>query len=146
MLFRSLITVIAASSGLTTPGAWRNCTRLLFRMRLSIARRRRLSSWPTRMSVSSGPTMPSRMAKAAAADLKGGDAAANAAIVGAILDGKPGAPRDVVLLNAGAALFIAGRAGDVRAGIARAAAAIDSGAARKTLETMVRVSQSGVGA
>jgi anthranilate phosphoribosyltransferase len=85
------------------------------------------------------------MAKAAAADLKGGDAAANAAIVAAILDGQRGAPRDVVLLNAGAALFVAGRAQDVRAGITAAAAAIDSGAARKTLETMVRVSQSGAG-
>jgi anthranilate phosphoribosyltransferase len=81
------------------------------------------------------------MPKAAAADLKGGDAAANAAIVTAILDGQQGAPRDVVLLNAGAALFVAGQASDVRAGIEHAAAAIDSGAARTTLEKMVRGSQ-----
>ncbi len=83
------------------------------------------------------------MAKAVPADLKGGDGSANAAIVSAILDGQQGAPRDVVLLNAGAALFVAGLAGDVRAGIARAAEAIDSGAARATLAKMVRGSQEG---
>ena len=86
------------------------------------------------------------MTKALPADLKGGDASANAAIISAILDGRPGAPRDVVLLNAGAALFVAGRADDVRAGIARAAEAIDSGAARTTLEKMVRGSQEGAAA
>ena len=80
--------------------------------------------------------------KAAPADLKGGDAAQNAAIVTGILDGTRGAARDVVLLNAGAALFLAGRAVDVRDGISRAASAIDSGAARATLETMVRASHS----
>ena len=83
------------------------------------------------------------MAKAVPADLKGGDGSANAAIVSAILDGQQGAPRDVVLLNAGAALFVAGLAGDVRAGIARAAEAIDAGAARATLAKMVRGSQEG---
>ena len=56
---------------------------------------------------------------------------------------KQGPPRDVVVLNAGAALFVAGKVDDVRAGIARAAAAIDSGAARATLEKMVRTSQQG---
>ena len=81
--------------------------------------------------------------KALPADLRGGNASANAAIVSAILDGQKGAPRDVVLLNAGAALFVAGQVDGVRAGIARAAAAIDAGAARATLEKMVLVSQSG---
>lgn len=79
--------------------------------------------------------------KATPADLKGGDATQNAAIVTSILDGTRGAARDVVLLNAGAALFLAGRAVDVRDGISRAASAIDSGAARGTLEKMVRASQ-----
>ena len=51
---------------------------------------------------------------------------------------KRGPARDVVLLNAGAALFVAGRAPSVRAGIENAARAIDSGAARATLERMVR--------
>jgi anthranilate phosphoribosyltransferase len=80
------------------------------------------------------------MSKSTPADLKGGDAAENAGIVRAVLDGKPGAARDVVLLNAAAALFIAGRAATVRDGIAQAAAAIDSGAARETLDKMVRCS------
>jgi anthranilate phosphoribosyltransferase len=79
--------------------------------------------------------------KATAADLQGGDAAANAGIVKRILDGVRGAPRDIVLLNAGAALFVAGRAGSVRDGIARGAAAIDSGAARDTLARMAQCSR-----
>ena len=78
--------------------------------------------------------------KASPTDLKGGDAAANAAIVTAILDGKKGSARDVVLLNAGAALFVAGRVGSIQEGIAMAASAIDSGGARTTLEAMARAS------
>jgi anthranilate phosphoribosyltransferase len=85
------------------------------------------------------------IAKASPADLKGGDAGENAGIVLRVLEGKPGAPRDVVLLNAGAALFVAGRATGVAEGIAIAAAAIDSGAARAVLEKMVQGSQSGAG-
>jgi anthranilate phosphoribosyltransferase len=81
------------------------------------------------------------IAKAAPDDLKGGDAAANASIVRRVLDGRGGAPRDVVLLNAGAALFVAGRAGSVPAGVKLAAAAVDSGAARATLDRMARSSQ-----
>jgi anthranilate phosphoribosyltransferase len=80
-------------------------------------------------------------AKAAPDDLKGGDAAANADIVRGVLDGRRGAPRDVVLLNAGAALFVAGRAESVSAGATLAGAAVDSGAARATLDKMVRGSQ-----
>jgi len=79
--------------------------------------------------------------KGSAADLQGGDAAMNAEIVRGVLAGRKGAPRDVVLLNAGAALFVAGAAGSVREGLHRAAAAIDSGAAAATLEAMVRLSQ-----
>ena len=79
--------------------------------------------------------------KASPADLKGGDAAANAAIVTAILDGRKGPARDVVLLNAGAALFVAGRVGSIQEGIAMAVTAIDSGGARTTLEAMARASR-----
>ncbi len=68
--------------------------------------------------------------KAAPEALKGGDAATNAEIVRGVLAGRPAPARDVVLLNAGAGLFVAGGADTVREGIARAAAAIDSGAAR----------------
>jgi anthranilate phosphoribosyltransferase len=82
------------------------------------------------------------LAKAAPADLRGGDAAANAAIIRSVLFGDRGPRRDVVLLNAGAALFISGTSASVRDGIARAAAAIDSGAAAKTLATMAEISHS----
>jgi anthranilate phosphoribosyltransferase len=78
--------------------------------------------------------------KAGPADLQGGDAAANASIIRDILSGAHGACRDVVLLNAGAALFVGGRASSVRDGIERAAHAIDSGAAKKTLASMVAAS------
>jgi len=80
-------------------------------------------------------------AKALAEELKGGDAAVNAEMVRGVLDGRRGAPRDVVLLNAGAALFVAGRADSVAAGIKLAVAAIDEGAARATLDRMVSSSQ-----
>jgi anthranilate phosphoribosyltransferase len=75
--------------------------------------------------------------KASGADLQGGDAAANAAIVLEVLAGKRGPARDVVLLNAGAAVCVAGRAASIAQGIALAAACIDSGAARATLDKMV---------
>jgi anthranilate phosphoribosyltransferase len=75
--------------------------------------------------------------------LRGGDAATNAGILRSILAGETGPRRDVVLLNAGASLFVGGRAPSVREGIARAAAAIDSGQARATLDAMVLASQNG---
>ena len=79
--------------------------------------------------------------KATREDLTGGDAPANASIVRDILGGAKGPRRDVVLLNAGAALFIGGKAGSVREGIGRAAEAIDSGAAKQALERMVAASK-----
>lgn len=79
--------------------------------------------------------------KAPGEALRGGDAAENAAIVRSILAGTRGPARDVVLLNAGAALFVAGAVDAVRDGIGRAAEAIDSGAAARTLEAMARLSQ-----
>jgi len=66
-------------------------------------------------------------------------------IVRAVLDGRGGPPRDIVLLNAGAALFVAGRVESVRAGIARAAKAIDNGAARLTLDAMASGSRAEAG-
>jgi anthranilate phosphoribosyltransferase len=79
--------------------------------------------------------------KATAADLAGGDAADNAALIERVLAGERGAPRDVVLLNAGAALFVAGAAPSVADGIGLAGGAIDSGAARGTLDRMVQASR-----
>jgi anthranilate phosphoribosyltransferase len=78
--------------------------------------------------------------KGAAESLQGGDAAVNAEIIRGVLAGQRGGSRDVVLFNAGVALFVAGAVDSVRAGIARAAEAIDSGAARATLDAMVRLS------
>lgn len=75
--------------------------------------------------------------------LRGGDAAANAAIIRGILEGETGAARDIVLYNAGASLLIAGRAATLRDGITMAAEAIDSGRARGVLERLARVSQEG---
>jgi anthranilate phosphoribosyltransferase len=83
------------------------------------------------------------LSKAERRDLQGGDAAVNAAIVSAVVAGEKGPRRDVVLLNAGASLFVGGKAASVREGIAIAAQAIDSGAARTTLDAMIAASQLG---
>jgi anthranilate phosphoribosyltransferase len=67
-------------------------------------------------------------------ELRGGDPQANAAIARDVLSGARGPKRDVVLLNAAAALLVAGRATDLRDGVAQAAAAIDDGRARHLLD------------
>jgi anthranilate phosphoribosyltransferase len=72
--------------------------------------------------------------------LKGDDARCNARIARSVLAGEPGAPRDVVLFNAGAALLIAGAVPTVKDGIERAAAAIDDGTAATVLDRMVAAS------
>ena len=69
--------------------------------------------------------------------LSGGDAAANAAITRAILGGREGAPRDVVVVNAGAALYVSGAASTLRKGAELAAEAIRSGAAQRKLEELI---------
>jgi len=79
--------------------------------------------------------------KAVPADLQGGDAAANAAILRAVIGGEKGPRRDVVLLNAGASLFVGGKAASVREGIERAAQAVDSGAATTKLDAMITASK-----
>lgn len=90
-----------------------------------------------------GTLDPARLGfpRAARDDLKGGDAAENAAIARRVLSGEKGPPRDVVLLNAAAALEVAGRVGSLEEGIAVAAESIDSGAASRALERWVEVSQ-----
>ena len=77
--------------------------------------------------------------KATPADLRGGDATHNASLIRAVLAGETGPARDVVLLNAGAALFICGHAAALKQGIALAAAAIDDGRAARTLAALVAV-------
>jgi anthranilate phosphoribosyltransferase len=73
------------------------------------------------------------LARAGADALGGGDAQLNSAIALSLLGGEPGPRRDVVLLNAGAALFVAGRAGDIAEGVALATEAIDSGRAAEVV-------------
>jgi len=77
------------------------------------------------------------VAVAPAASIVGGDAVENAAIVTSVLTGEPGPRRDVVLLNAGAALLVAGVADDLASGVAAAAESIDSGTALEKLEALV---------
>jgi anthranilate phosphoribosyltransferase len=79
--------------------------------------------------------------KAVRRDLQGGDAAANATILRAVIGGEKGPRRDVVLLNAGASLFVGGKAASVREGIERAGQAVDSGAARMKLDAMIAASK-----
>jgi anthranilate phosphoribosyltransferase len=76
-------------------------------------------------------------------DLKGGDASVNAAAIRQVLAGEPGAFRDIVLLNAGAALIVGGKVTSLREGAERAARAIDTGAAAQALDKLVAVSNAG---
>ncbi len=76
---------------------------------------------------------------AAPGDLAGGDAEANAAITRSILEGQAGAPRDIVCLNAGAAIVAGGKAANLREGFAKALESIDGGSALKALEMLVEV-------
>ena len=84
------------------------------------------------------------LAKVEPGALVGADAERNAQIARAVVSGETGPARDVVLLNAGAALFIAGRVSHIRRGVALAQAAIDDGRAAATLEAMVRTSREAV--
>ena len=72
-------------------------------------------------------------------DLKGGDAAHNATAIRDVLDGKAGPFRDIVLLNAGAALLVGGLVNDLPAGVASAIQSIDSGAAKTALARLVSI-------
>ena len=78
--------------------------------------------------------------RAATADLKGADAAHNAEALRGVLDGKQGPFRDVAILNAAAALVVAGKAKDIKEGAALAAKSVDSGEAKKRLDRLIAVS------
>ncbi len=73
-------------------------------------------------------------------DLLGGDSEANANAIRDLLAGEKGAYRDIVLLNAAAALIVAGKAPDLKTGVALGAAAIDSGKAANVLARLIAVS------
>jgi anthranilate phosphoribosyltransferase len=80
--------------------------------------------------------------RAAGETLRGGDANFNAIALQSVLDGMPSPYRDVALLNAAAALIVAGRARDLKEGVALGSKSIDSGAAAARLKRLVAVSNS----
>jgi anthranilate phosphoribosyltransferase len=82
------------------------------------------------------------IARSTTADIVGGDAAANNAALNAAFTGVTGPVRDIVSFNAGCALFVAGATASIDEGIARAHRALDDGAARRLLDTVVEVSRS----
>ncbi len=81
------------------------------------------------------------IARAPMSELRGGDAAFNAGVIRRVLDGERGARRDIGVLNAAAALVVAGAAASLGDGAVMAAEALDSGRALGALEGLVRVSR-----
>jgi anthranilate phosphoribosyltransferase len=76
------------------------------------------------------------LARASLDDLKGGDPQYNASIARRVLNGEPGAWRDIVVLNAGAAIYVAGRAASIADGVRAASESIDSSSACHALERL----------
>jgi anthranilate phosphoribosyltransferase len=83
------------------------------------------------------------LAKVKPEALRGGDAAANATAIQDVLEGKKSAFRDVALFNAAAALVVAGKANDIKAGFALASHSLDSGEAEGRLDRLIVVSNDG---
>ena len=81
------------------------------------------------------------IARADPEQLRGGTPEGNARALRAVLEGTPGAYRDIVVMNAAAALIVAGRAGTLTEGAAMAAESIDSGRARRTLDALTSLSR-----
>jgi anthranilate phosphoribosyltransferase len=80
------------------------------------------------------------MPRASIADLQGGDRQENAQIIRGVLAGEPGPRRDIVLMNAAAALVAGAKARDLKEGVALAARSVDSGAAAGKLEALIGLS------
>jgi anthranilate phosphoribosyltransferase len=80
------------------------------------------------------------ISRSSANDLKGGDAAQNAEALQQVLEGKKNAFRDAAVMTAAAALLVAGKARDLKEGVATAQRSIDGGGARAALEKLVKVS------
>jgi anthranilate phosphoribosyltransferase len=72
-------------------------------------------------------------------DLRSGSAEESSRVVRAVLEGQKGAPRDVVLLNSGAAFYVSGSAASIEEGMALAAESIDSGKAKHKLAQLIRM-------
>jgi anthranilate phosphoribosyltransferase len=83
------------------------------------------------------------LARAALADLRGGDPAENATALRALLDGATGPYRDIVLMNAAAAFLVADKVETLREGVELAASSIDSGAARAALDKLIALTCEG---
>jgi anthranilate phosphoribosyltransferase len=83
------------------------------------------------------------LGRAQPANLLGGDAEENAAALWSLLEGTPGAYRDIVVINSAAALIVAGRAKDLAQGARQAEESIDSGSARRALEAMITITNRG---
>jgi anthranilate phosphoribosyltransferase len=106
-------------------------------------------SGPTRLSEANGAAVQSRdvhpeefgVPRATLDQIQGGDAAANARLLTAVLQGERGPYRDVVLANAAAAFTVAGKAKDFPEGVERAAEALDSGAALGKLKALAEFTQ-----
>ena len=82
------------------------------------------------------------IASASLSDLRGGDTRENARIIREILAGERGAFRDIVLMNAGAAIYTGGQARNLHEGIGRAASSIDAGNASARLDALVEATRS----
>jgi anthranilate phosphoribosyltransferase len=80
-------------------------------------------------------------APATMADLRGGNAAFNAGVIRAVLEGEQSARRDIGILNAAAALIVAGRTDDLESGLVLAAESVDSGQAVGVLDALIATSQ-----
>ena len=80
------------------------------------------------------------VAEAVVDDLRGGDPQTNAGIIRSVLDGEPGPCRDIVVVNAAAALLVAGRAPDLKLAVEQANESLDSGSARRKLEQLLEFS------
>jgi anthranilate phosphoribosyltransferase len=74
-------------------------------------------------------------------DLAGGDAAENARILRSVLEGERGPARDIVLLNAAAAIYLGGRARDLHVGLEHAGSSIDAGSALKKLDALIETTR-----
>jgi anthranilate phosphoribosyltransferase len=80
-------------------------------------------------------------ARAVPADIRGGSPEENAHIIRAVLAGEKGPARDIVLLNAGAAIYVGGRAATLAEGVRSAAESIDSGKAKGKLDALIRATR-----
>jgi anthranilate phosphoribosyltransferase len=77
------------------------------------------------------------LAEGSLEEIAGGEPADNAATIRSVFDGADGAPRDVVLLNAGATIYVGAQAADLAAGVEKAREAVDSGAASRLLDQLI---------